>query len=629
MNGVKIAVPVGKMSVSDLEYVEQITGVSLDDDKPASAVRHQKSRKSGSMAGAGASIERPKAQEYDWFQFFLSCDVAVGLCERYAQTFLRDSMDESVLPDVDATVLRTLGLREGDIIKVMRFLDKKFVRSNGNHKASFGGDEAISPSGEGSSLFSGPGGGLRNNTRKGRPAPAIHTNDKVDAKAFSQGQKQDQDHPSKVMSDDTGTSQHKSPPVPPKNDVHKGGFEDDAWDVKPSAQTQQLSSLTQSQASAPSPAQKPLIGALDDLSLLTPALEPTRAPESVLVAPSQAPQPPQPQPVVPSIFDGIGGQQTGLSQMQTGQQQSNTSFQLGNPIQTQYTSNNGSLPQQSISRARPVAPPSMAQNTLMPAPPPARPLSAPQHVSSFIAPPPLQPQMTGYPSYQSQVAPPGQSMGEISQQRQMQQLQQMQQQQQQQQRQQQAFQPVFMPQATGFNPMQNSQPVVGQNLGFQQMTMPTGINQQQFSNGTASPFADPRPQQFSPSFLQPQATGFQSSFPSQINSQATGVNAFLPPAMQPQRTAVNGAGSLPQGFNIPTPPPIPQNNIALPLIPQKTGPPPPGLSRPSLPRRYVKLTESSSIWCHWGQEAHTSTHWKASESCPCQYVINTRIQNMN
>ena len=89
MNGVKIAVPVVKMSVEDLEYVERITGVSLDEDKPLSDIKKQRSRPATDSprnfappGGAGATIEQPRKPEYDWFQFFLSCDVAVGLCER-------------------------------------------------------------------------------------------------------------------------------------------------------------------------------------------------------------------------------------------------------------------------------------------------------------------------------------------------------------------------------------------------------------------------------------------------------------------------------------------------------------------------------------------------------------------
>ncbi|KKY37152.1 putative cytoskeleton assembly control protein sla1p [Diaporthe ampelina] len=96
VNGVKIAVPVAKMSVEDLEYVERVTGISLDEDKPLSEVKRARSQRQGASA-VGASIEQPKKPEYDWFQFFLDY--------------------------VDASVLRTLGLREGDIIKVMRYLD--------------------------------------------------------------------------------------------------------------------------------------------------------------------------------------------------------------------------------------------------------------------------------------------------------------------------------------------------------------------------------------------------------------------------------------------------------------------------------------------------------------------------
>ena len=63
---------------------------------------------------AAATIE-PKKDEYDWFDFFLSSGVAVHDCERYARNFSRDSMDESILPEITAVNLRTLGLKEGDI----------------------------------------------------------------------------------------------------------------------------------------------------------------------------------------------------------------------------------------------------------------------------------------------------------------------------------------------------------------------------------------------------------------------------------------------------------------------------------------------------------------------------------
>jgi hypothetical protein len=571
MNGVKIAVPVVKMSIEDLEYVERITGVSLDEDKPLSNIKKQQSRPNPDSprdsippGGAGATIEQPRKAEYDWFQFFLSCDVAVGLCERYAQTFQKDSMDESVLPDVDATVLRTLGIREGDIIKIMRFLDKKFGRTGGKRNVSFGGEEVISPDGESSGgLFSGPGGTLRNNTRKGRPAPTVQTNDVVDPKAFSQESKEGL---SSSASEGVPTPL-ASVPVPAQKDVVRSGFEDDAWDVKPSKQqTPSTSTQPQSLSSTvpnPAPQQPTLTGSMQELSLLTQPLEPIKAqPALATLQPQINPQPqaPQiqqqqqgPQGATPSFFQGIGQQQTGLSQQQ-------------NNAPNQFTPQLN-LPQ-NIARQRPPPPQfhNLNQESLMIPAPPSRPLSAPQaNQNSGFAPPPLLPQSTGMQTssgFQSQIAPPGQSLEEMR----------------------------MRQQFPGFNPQNSAQNIgiMPQPSGFQynsmqqnnlppngfQYPMQTGMQQQSFMNNAGGPFADPRPQQFSPIHHQP--TAFQSPYgqPQQQFPQPTGINSFLPPALQPTPTGIQSQNNG-YIYNTPPVPPMPQHVMPAPLIPQKTGPPPP------------------------------------------------------
>ena len=141
LNGVKIAVPVVKMAIEDLEYVEKVTGTSLDDDKPLSDIKRRstqtaKGKKSDSAASAvkpGATVEtsksKPDGPEYDWFDFFLKAGVSPYQCERYAFNFNKDSMDENVLGDITPSVLRTLGLKEGDILRVMKYLDTKFGRT--------------------------------------------------------------------------------------------------------------------------------------------------------------------------------------------------------------------------------------------------------------------------------------------------------------------------------------------------------------------------------------------------------------------------------------------------------------------------------------------------------------------
>ncbi|KAI1350175.1 hypothetical protein F5Y01DRAFT_163898 [Xylaria sp. FL0043] len=552
MNGVKIAVPLAKMSMEDIEYVERTMGISLDEEKPLADVKRAKTmrnnlNKAPPSSNIGASVE-PAKPDYDWFQFFLSCDVAVGLCERYAQAFARDSMDESVLPDVDSSVLRNIGLHEGDIIKVMRYLDKKYDRKKNANAVGEGDD------GSAGGLFSGPGGTLRNNTRKGRPAPAVQTSDVVDAKALSQPKESETGRQSTSPSPEESRSK-----APAKT---SNGFDDDAWDVKPARQPEPQSKPTPDPEPKTAPAPAPVqpqpapTQAMKDLSLLSAPLEPTKveppAPTPLAnIQPQQTPalsQPPpvqpaaQPQGATPSFFSGIPPNPTGPSTSAP-----SLNLGLGN-------------------RQRPTPPQMMTgQGALMP-PPPARPLSAPQSAQpSGFAPPAmsaLQPQMTG-------IAPPGQSLNELNQQR---------------------FQQPFMgnfPQPTGqgfmpANPAANiPQPTGFGNQQFMQPQM-TGAPQMQ------SPFSDPRAQQFSP--IQVQPTGFANSFqPPQQFPQQTGINTYLPPALEPQRTSMapqpqiqpqqTGFGGFGAGFNPamngPPPPPPPPPPSMAPLQPQKTGPAPP------------------------------------------------------
>lgn len=550
VNGVKIAVPIAKMCIEDLEYVERVTGISLDEDKPLSEVRRSKSRAAGPV---GATIEQPKKPEYDWFQFFLSCEIQVGLCERYAQAFSRDNMDESVIPDIDASVLRTLGLREGDIIKVMRFLDDKYGRKKGGDAGGEGG------------LFSGPGGALKNNSGRPRPEANRSASDVVDLKVL--GAKDSDTSSPAVLTPATTTSALST--------GRPSGFDDDAWDVKP-AKSQPAADTTpkvEPAAPAPAPAPAPIKPALtpgmQELSLLTEPLQPTMTAAPVqsspaVTQPPPAPaQAPQPTGASPGFFAGLPPQQTGLPNGQS----------PTTPLSHQL----------SLARQRPAPPSGLpGQAGIMP-PPPARPLSAPQSAQpSGFAPPPLAPHVTG------QVAPPGQSLNDINQQRFQQQY---------------AMQ--MQPQMTGFPqqqpgpgmyPMQTgmqSQPTgFGQNQFMQtgMQAQPTGFGQfqQQMMNGQQmqqSPFADPRAsQQFQSMPAQP--TGFQGQQFNQNQFGANpqgGVNSYLPPAMEPQRTGMpqmqpmqpQPTGmSFTQGFgNHGMAPSQPQPPA--PLMPQQTGPAPP------------------------------------------------------
>lgn len=548
-NGVKIAVPVAKMAVEDLEYVEKITGLSLDEEKPLSYVKSQQGQQSSQRVfqrspqpQAGITIEKPtpssdQKKDYDWFDFFLQCGIDLGNCQRYALSFQKEQMDETFLPDLTASLLRSIGMKEGDILRAMKFLDNKYGRNDGAKKGvSFGSTEVIGENGgnEGSSggLFSGPGGMLKNNTgRKGRPAPAILTSDTVDPNAFLQK------------------------PSPPPNANPRAatssstteGFEDDVWAPKPSKQAPTPQQQPPKPVEPPKPVTPPVS---TQPPAPAPAPVPVIRPDIALLS-SDAP-PPQPTAANPPPLQAAQQLSPPVITEPTPPQQTSTSGYY-NPQATQPTV---------TARQRPTVPQAAGPpaGSLIP-PPPQRPISAPQtlpphNVGPMV--PPLQVQMTGIPL--GSTAPPGQlSMADQLHNMRMQQIQQ-------QQESLARTQHAILAQMTGM-----ANPLMGHATGLTQQQMP--LQQPSgFMNGLPTIQA-PQPtlprQSFQP--LMNQSTGMlgqptagigvgpgmTGSFAQQqrVPGQPVTINNLLPPPLGSQQTGF-GAGLQP-------------------LMPQPTGPPPP------------------------------------------------------
>ncbi|KAI7199080.1 hypothetical protein KC352_g20108 [Hortaea werneckii] len=435
------------------------------------------------------------------------------------------------------------------------------------------GSGAASPSatgGEGG-LFSGPGGALRNNTRKGRPAPAVQTNDVVDENAFKS----------------------KSPPpladgkatpltAAPTGRDAKGtadGFEDDAWDVKPAR------SATPAAAPAPEAAKPateqprpPPAAQNDDLSLLAMPLQPQpTAPQQPAASPAPVQSPPPSQ-----------------QQQQQQQQQPQPTQQQG-ADQALFDKIAALKPQPTAAppRQRPAPPPALQQQQTGPLAPPPRAASAPgfqnPQQSGGFAPPPLQPQLTGYmpqPQQGMQTGayggyggmPPQQPQGFP------------QQQQAYPQQQQQGY-PTMQPQPTGmaFQPqssfgqaaqgyhyggftggMPGGQGGIGMGgMGMQQPPQPN--YQQQLVNGaqTGSPFADPSMggipgRSFTPVGGMGQPTGMGMGMGMNGTAATGGFQAPPPQQQQPQLPPQQTGGVFGPG-----------QALQQPLQPQKTGPVPP------------------------------------------------------
>ncbi|KAI9297977.1 hypothetical protein K502DRAFT_327826 [Neoconidiobolus thromboides FSU 785] len=99
VNGVKIAVPIEKMSMVDLKYVSELIGEDLTESLD--------------------STRKQNAESEKWLRFFKDCNVADDEAQVYATTFTKEKIDRSLLKSMDKSSLKDLGLVEGDSIRVL------------------------------------------------------------------------------------------------------------------------------------------------------------------------------------------------------------------------------------------------------------------------------------------------------------------------------------------------------------------------------------------------------------------------------------------------------------------------------------------------------------------------------
>ncbi|KAG1779731.1 hypothetical protein EV702DRAFT_965519, partial [Suillus placidus] len=375
VNGVVIEVPSEKMSIEDIRYVERL---DAKNDKPPAAPRRHSDDDDQPLALKQKEVVRratmsaqQKKPQTDWFEFFLNAGCDIDDCTRYAASFERDKIDEAILPDTTESTMRSLGLREGDIIRVTKHIQHKFAKPKKDTSqeqlirdeelARQLQDEENGTRSKGSSspapnLFAGPGGVLKNNTqRRGRPLPSKSLPPpSVDLNAISTASDQIKRTGSPlVMSPATLTPvqppQRSSSTVPVTS-----GFEDDAWTnrpgSKPSAANYRAPSAPPAVAPVPAapvaptpPLAPPVVPAqvtatdnglaktdadiFDQLARLsqlkTSRPSPSPAPVSVPVAPSPPVVSPQP-PVSYNAGLGMGSSPTPIGQhlqiQQTGAQ---------------------------------------------------------------------------------------------------------------------------------------------------------------------------------------------------------------------------------------------------------------------------------------------------------------------
>ncbi|KAH8105008.1 hypothetical protein DFH11DRAFT_1883080 [Phellopilus nigrolimitatus] len=280
-NGVVIEVPAEKMSPEDMRFIDRLKAgkekekvaqssrrmspTASDDDEPL-AVRRR------SLQPEAKPTPPKKGKSIDWFEFFLNAGCDLDDCTRYANSFERDKIDEAILPDITQQTMRSLGLREGDIIRVTKAITQRLASSGGGNSAleeqmrkdeevarklqeeESGGSNtpkrATAPS---PGLFAGPGGVLKNNTRRGRPQPSRSTPPAtVDLHSITTASEQINRYGSPTVSlGASPTSGVSGPPRASSAAPVASGFEDDAWTNRPSS-TQPLASTPTVATRAPS-----------------------------------------------------------------------------------------------------------------------------------------------------------------------------------------------------------------------------------------------------------------------------------------------------------------------------------------------------------------------------------------
>lgn len=285
LNGVTIEVPSSKMSEEDMRYIARITGKDTGahvsksssqdpDNVPLATLARQQASAPATPSAPRSSTSKPpgSSSNVDWFKFFLEAGCDMDDCTRYAQAFERDKIDETILPDMKSETLRALGFREGDIIRVVKAIEKKTWKSaidanNPRIRAQIEADERYAqevqqailmgktpppppgpipsraPVNPAPHIFSEKNGVLKNNTRRGRPTPsnsrtmALSVDEEALASASSQlGSPLTPTTANRTPSPnliDAGATSTTAAAASTSN--AKAGFEDNAWEIRPSS----------------------------------------------------------------------------------------------------------------------------------------------------------------------------------------------------------------------------------------------------------------------------------------------------------------------------------------------------------------------------------------------------------
>lgn len=309
------------MSTDDIKFIERLTRKSSkssqnghgrtpsqsqarrvsEEDIPIGMLPRPSSASKSQVPPASNPTHKRKGPTIDWFDFFLSAGCDMDDCTRYAAAFERDKIDESILSDITDSTMRSLGLREGDIIRVKKAIDKRKPGENIEKPSAYvqeqlRKDEQLARQLQdrekvpAPNLFTGRHGEL---IVKKKPTKTIPTN--VDRGILTSASERIQGTTSPQAT--SPTTRPGSAPIQQQTKVSSqpattraaSGFEDDAWAPRPGSTKPTTGNTPVPAAAAPVSAPTPPVQPASAPPTTTPAAAPVLPPASVPVLTAPAP----------------------------------------------------------------------------------------------------------------------------------------------------------------------------------------------------------------------------------------------------------------------------------------------------------------------------------------------------
>ena len=122
--GIEIAVPIDKLLAADVEYLSTLPDNGFLKDRAPPPRPKRPSQVDPSLLAQAKAIQPPPPSGnfsyngFNWKDWLIKAGVSTGDALNYAPKFVSEKLDESCLVGIQRETLRSIGVSEGDIIRI-------------------------------------------------------------------------------------------------------------------------------------------------------------------------------------------------------------------------------------------------------------------------------------------------------------------------------------------------------------------------------------------------------------------------------------------------------------------------------------------------------------------------------